>query len=510
VTDSTRLVDLAAERLGGRVLVANDEFFAPKENLLKATAPVFIEGKYTTRGKWMDGWETRRRRTPGYDWCLIRLGLAGIVRGILVDTSFFRGNYPEHCSIEACSLPTPGNPREERRRLQDQATRWNEILPRQALKGDSSNAFTISDSSRFTHLRLKIYPDGGVARLRAYGEVVPEPRYFAEEEIDLAAIRSGGQIIASSDQFFGEPLNLLMPGRGRNMADAWETKRRRGPGHDWVVIKLGAAGSIRRIEVDTAHFKGNFPDACSVEGACVDQDRSGDSEKPEPESIAWCEVLARTKLKADHRHVFAKELRNSGNVSHIRFNIYPDGGVSRLRIFGTAANWPVGSKLDWLNALPAGKARAAFLDCCGAHAWANRMAAARPFRDLRHVWETADDAANGLERRAWLEAFRHHPPIGGTKAAKSQSKAASEWSRTEQRGAAVASFEQHEALAKANRAYRRRFGYIFIVCASGKGAEEMLKILEARLANDPEKELRVAADEQRKITRLRLEKLLSA
>ena len=504
----THLVDLAAERLGGRVLVANDEFFAPKENLLKAAAPIFIEGKYTTRGKWMDGWETRRRRTPGYDWCLIRLGLAGIVRGILVDTSFFRGNYPEHCSIEACSLLTPGNPREERRLLQDQATRWTEILSRHALKGDSSNAFTISDSGRFTHLRLKIHPDGGVARLRVHGEVVPEPRYFGEGEIDLAAIRSGGQIIASSDQFFGEPLNLLMPGRGRNMADAWETKRRRGPGHDWVVIKLGAAGSIHRIEVDTAHFKGNFPDACSIEGAFIDHDRSGDGEGLE--SIAWCEVLARTKLRANRRHIFAKELCNSGNVSHIRFHIYPDGGVSRLRILGTAANRTGGSKLDWLNALPALKARAALLDCCGTRAWANRMTAARPFRDLRHALETADDALNGLERRAWLEAFRHHPPIGGTKAAKSQSNAAGKWSRSEQHGAAVASSDQHEALAKANRAYRRRFGYIFIVCASGKSAGEMLKILDARLANDPEEELRAAADEQRKITRLRLEKLLSA
>ncbi len=169
--DFTQLADLAAERLGGAVLEANDEFFAPKENLLKEPKPVFIEGKFTDRGTWMDGWETRRRRTPGYDWCHIRLGLPGILRGVVVDTSFFKGNYPEHFSLEACDLGGKPPYKNEAKRLKDAATRWIEALPQTALKGDSQNLAAIANEQRFTHVRLKIYPDGGVARLRVHGEV---------------------------------------------------------------------------------------------------------------------------------------------------------------------------------------------------------------------------------------------------------------------------------------------------------------------------------------------------
>ncbi|HEV2828053.1 MAG TPA: hypothetical protein VGW76_10670, partial [Pyrinomonadaceae bacterium] len=159
--DFTELVDLASEKLGGTVLVANDEFFAPKENLLKPEAPIFIEGKYTDLGKWMDGWETRRRRTPGYDWCIIRLGAPGKIRGVVVDTSFFRGNYPEHCSVEACTidgLPTIDE-------LSGEAVEWTQLLPQLPLAGDTQNPFAVESEQRFTHLRFKIYPDGGVARL---------------------------------------------------------------------------------------------------------------------------------------------------------------------------------------------------------------------------------------------------------------------------------------------------------------------------------------------------------
>ncbi|HEX2715238.1 MAG TPA: hypothetical protein VHM88_23920, partial [Candidatus Acidoferrales bacterium] len=161
--DFTELVDLASERLGGVVLAANDEFFAPKENLLKPAKPIFIEGKYTDAGKWMDGWETRRRRTPGFDWCLIRLGLPGILRGVIVDTAHFKGNYPEHCSLEGCTLD--GNPDAEK--LTGRETRWDEILPKSGLKGDVENRFVIETPQRSTHLRFNIFPDGGVARLRA-------------------------------------------------------------------------------------------------------------------------------------------------------------------------------------------------------------------------------------------------------------------------------------------------------------------------------------------------------
>ena len=330
--DFTELVDLASERLGGAVLVANDEFFAPKENLLKPSAPVFVEGKYTDLGKWMDGWETRRRRTPGYDWCIIRLGVPGIVRGVVVDTSFFRGNYPEHFSLEACALD--GLPTAEE--LTSEVIQWTQILPQLPLTGDTQNPFAVDGEQRFTHLRFKIYPDGGVARLRSYGEVVPDWARLKRigGDIDLAAVENGGLVLSCSDMFFGHRHNLIMPGRASNMSDGWETKRRRGPGHDWSIIKLGATGQIRRVEVDTAWFKGNFPESCSLEAtSAVDLPEENLTDL----SVAWKSVLPRTKLQAHTRHFFESEILDAGNVSHLRFNIFPDGGVSRLRAYGTLA-----------------------------------------------------------------------------------------------------------------------------------------------------------------------------
>ncbi|MGH9966248.1 MAG: allantoicase [Pyrinomonadaceae bacterium] len=328
--DFTELIDLASDKLGGAVLYANDEFFAPKENLLKASAPIFIEGKYTDLGKWMDGWESRRRRTPGFDWCIIRLGLPGIIRGVVVDTSHFKGNYPEQCSIEAASLD--GYPDEEQ--LLSDSVQWSEILPKSDLKGDSQNPFEIKNNRRVTHVRFKIYPDGGVARLRAYGEVVPDWNRLKRigGELDLAAVENGGLVLSCSDMFFGHRHNLIMPGRAANMSDGWETKRRRGPGHDWVIIKLGAPGQIRRLEVDTSFFKGNFPESCSLE-AC---NAAGlDLEALSEPGVTWKSVLPRTKLQAHTRRIFENEILDAGTVSHVRFNIFPDGGVSRLRVYGS-------------------------------------------------------------------------------------------------------------------------------------------------------------------------------
>lgn len=328
--DFTELIDLAAEKLGGAVLYANDDFFAPKENLLKASAPIWAEGKYTDLGKWMDGWESRRRRTPGFDWCIIRLGLPGRIRGVVVDTSFFRGNYPEQCSLEACTLD--GHPDVDQ--LTAENVEWVEILPTSNLAGDSQNPFAIESDQRFTHLRFKIYPDGGVARLRVYGEVAPDWERLKRigGEIDLAAVENGGLVLSCSDMFFGHRHNLIMPGRASNMSDGWETKRRRGPGHDWVIIQLATPGHIKRLEVDTSYFKGNFPESCSLEAlnaSAVPVDDLTDL------SVAWGSVLPRTKLLAHTRHYFERELLDAGTVSHVRFNIFPDGGVSRLRIYGT-------------------------------------------------------------------------------------------------------------------------------------------------------------------------------
>lgn len=328
--DFTELIDLASEKLGGAVLFANDEFFAPKENLLKLSAPIFIEGKYTDLGKWMDGWESRRRRSPRldetFDWCIVRLGLSGIIHGVVVDTSFFRGNFPSHCSIEVCTID--GQPDVEKL----MSAEWIEILPVSELEGDSHNRFSINFPQRVTHLRLKIYPDGGVARLRVFGEVVPdwEALRRRNSEIDLAAAEHGGAVLTVSDMFFGHKHNLIMPGNAQDMSDGWETKRRRGIGFDWCVIKLGNAGTIKRVEVDTSHFKGNYPESCSIEVGNLSDDANLDS-------IVWQELLPNSKLQAHTRHVFVDELKDLGEVTHVRFNIYPDGGVSRLRLFGRIA-----------------------------------------------------------------------------------------------------------------------------------------------------------------------------
>ncbi len=325
-TGFTGLVDLAAERLGGSVLAANDEFFAPKESLVLAAAPVWKEGEYTERGKWMDGWETRRRRSPGHDWAIVRLGMPGVVRGVVVDTAFFTGNYPEHCSVDACALPGMPSVQELL------ACEWTEVLSRSPLRGDSANPFPIEHGERVTHLRLNIYPDGGVARLRVHGEVQPDwTRLRLRGEVDLAAMENGGFVVSCSDMFYGNRQNLVLPGRSTHMGDGWETRRRRGPGNDWSIVRLAVPGALHRIELDTDHFKGNAPGSCTIEGTAA----PGAS----PEELAgtgreWIPILPDTPLQPHARHVWDDELAAHPQVTHVRLNIYPDGGVARLRLFG--------------------------------------------------------------------------------------------------------------------------------------------------------------------------------
>jgi allantoicase len=505
--DFAQLADLASERLGGRVLEANDDFFAPKENLLKESNPIFIEGKYTDRGKWMDGWETRRSRTPGHDWCIIRLGLPGVIRGIVVDTSFFTGNYPERFSLEGCDLGERHPYNSEKSRMRSEKTKWIQIFPETSLNGDSRNLFAVERGARFTHLRLKIYPDGGVARLRVHGEAVPGPGLLSRGEINLVAVENGGSVVVSSDQFYGAPRNLLMPYRAKNMGDGWETKRRRGPGHDWVVLKLGVPGTIHRVEVDTAHFKGNYPDSCALQAASV---KNSPVDASNGSSLNWEQLLPNTKLKPNHRHVFTK-VQHPGVATHVRLQIFPDGGVSRLRLFGRAQILVDRTKsLERFNRLPRQRVLRALLDCCGSKKWAQQVAARRPFAGEEELFAAADKIWSALSREDWFEAFLHHPPIGETRAKAKQSATASRWSAKEQSSAKKAAPEVLEALAAQNRAYAKRFGYVFLICATGKTSEDILNALRHRLPNDPDAELHIAAEEQRKITRLRLEKLLES
>ena len=470
-------LDLASERLGGSVLYANDDFFAEKENLLKPSQPVWKEHEYTDRGKWMDGWESRRKRVPGHDFAIVRLGLRGVVRSVVVDTSFFRGNFPESCSIEGTSARGDA-PVEDLL-----AAEWRELLPRSPLQGDHQNVFPVSFPDAVTHVRLNIFPDGGVARLRVLGEVVPEWRLAGGlgNEIDLAAAENGAQVLTCSDMFFGPKHNLIMPGRAHNMSDGWETKRRRGPGHDWVIVKLATEGTLRRIEVDTNHFKGNYPDTCSIDG-------SSDGEH-------WTALLPRTKLQAHTRHYFIDELLGDGPFTHLRVNVYPDGGISRLRVWGLATtNGRRAAAVQRVNSLFDTRE---LLKVCASPKWADAMMSARPFAS----WDAMAAHARGIELTddEWLAAFAAHPRIGDRKPG---------WSSQEQAGTRGASDETLRALADGNRAYEERFGFVYLICATGKSADEMLATLRTRIGNDRKTEIRNAAEEHRKITELRLEKLV--
>lgn len=322
-TAFTDLIDLASERLGGAVVAANDEFFAPKEGLLKPGKAEWREGLYTERGKWMDGWETRRRRTPGHDWAIVRLGAPGLVRGVVIDTSFFTGNYPEQASIDACALGDNASVEG----ITSGAVHWDSLLSQSDLKGNAINEFEIKDQRRrVTHLRLNIFPDGGVARLRVYGEVVPDADVFSREA-DLAAMENGAFVESCSDMHYGHRQNLILPGRSTHMGDGWETKRRRGPGHDWSIIRLARRGTIARIELDTDHFKGNAPGRCMLEYA-----DAGDGEF-KADKADWKEMMPETPLEPHMRHKWYEF--DSQPATHVRLNIYPDGGVARLRLFGT-------------------------------------------------------------------------------------------------------------------------------------------------------------------------------
>lgn len=324
------LTDLASERNGGKAIKASDEFFAEKENLLKEGRGIFIPGKFTERGKWMDGWESRRKRGPGFDWCIIKLGTEGIIKGLDIDTNHFLGNHPPYASVEACRIVDKDI---NNKMSLSGKIKWTEILPKSPLDPGTQNLFAISSKEKWTHIKLNIYPDGGVARFRVYGNVIKDLKTFGKKGklIDLVALMNGGKVLVCNDMFFGSKDNLISPGRSKNMGDGWETKRKRIPGHDWCILKLAETGIIKKIIVDTNFFKGNFPESCIIEG-CFEPEAEDDSLTGN--NIKWKTLLPKSKLKGHHLNSFIKEVQNSGPVTHIRLNIYPDGGVSRLRLFG--------------------------------------------------------------------------------------------------------------------------------------------------------------------------------
>lgn len=491
-------VDLARSDLGGKALACSDDFFAGVENLIRAEEPVFDPNAYTERGKEMDGWESRRRRTPGHDWAIVKLGVVGEIRGVDIHTAFFLGNHPPYGSLEACNVPEDTSV--EVLRTQ---TEWTEIVPTMPLQRGSHNLQAVSVVGVWSHVRLRMYPDGGVARLRVYG--TPQPPVTAGEVTDVACITHGGRAIACSDMFFSPMNNLILPTKAPNMGGGWETRRSRPPGMDWIVVELGQPSMLQNIVVDTAFFKGNFPDTVAIDGLYWPKAPTHEVAQSED----WREIVPQFPTRADAKH--SRAVQDAGPFTHVRLRIYPDGGVSRMRVMGRpTSQTPADSdaRLQWLNSLPASACVSVLQRCCGALRWATQMAAARPFTSWTHlhgvarwIWWRLDDAD-------WQEAFTHHPEIGANRDALRQKFAqTANWSAAEQSGVQGADEAVLSDLVLKNAEYKDRFGYIFIVCATGLRAEEMRDRLCARLPNAPANEIRIAAGEQAKITALRLNKL---
>ena len=491
-------VDLATEAVGGRVLACSDDFFAEKENLLKDTPAVFDPEAFTERGKLMDGWESRRKRVPGNDWCILRLGVAGVLRGFDIDTSHFLGNHPPFSRVEGLTAADDATGVELAQR-QD----WVTLLGEVPLKAGSHNLFAAGTFCRVTHLRVWMFPDGGIARLRAYGE--PQPALVAREELDLAALTNGGRAIAASDMFFGHKDSLVAPGRAVNMGGGWETRRRRDAGNDWIVVRLAGRGRLLRVVADTHHFKGNFPDRLSLHGL----DDAGASAFRIERRADWVTVFGETKAQADAVHEFSgAQLESSGPFTHLRLSVHPCGGVSRLRAWGVLEATPSCDLPGILDAMSAPDRRDALLRCCGSEAWAVGVLAGWPYPDRTALLLAADEVWWTLAPEDWAEAFDHHPRIGADpEALRRRFAATAGWAGSEQAGVQGADEATLTALAAGNLAYEQRFGRVFLICATGLTAAQMLAALRRRLGNTIESERLVAAGEQAKITRLRLLKL---
>ncbi|SDE27675.1 allantoicase [Paraburkholderia lycopersici] len=314
-----RGINLADPRLGAAAVQTSDDFFAPMARMLNPEPAVFIPGKYDDNGKWMDGWESRRKRVSGYDFCIVKLGVPAVLAGVDIDTSHFTGNYPPAASLQACvssgSIP-PEN------------TAWTEVLPSVALQGNAHHYHAIDTrGAAFTHVRLNIYPDGGVARLRVYGR--PQPELKTGTPIDLASAMNGARVVAANNQHFGLASNMLLPTEAANIGEGWETRRRREPGNDWCIIELAKPGQLTGAVVNTAHFKGNFAERCSLQGAFVE---GGTDESLITQAMFWPTLLPEQRLRMDHAHTF--DLNATPVITHVRFNIFPDGGVSRLKLIG--------------------------------------------------------------------------------------------------------------------------------------------------------------------------------
>ena len=473
--------DLAGERLRGYVLAASDESVASRANLLKSEP-----------ANPKSGWVTRRRRDDDHDWAIVRLGVPGTIEEIVVDTTHFAGNYPPEVSLEGCVAPHNAH--------QDELTEWTEIVCRSTLNGDTENSFKVHHPYRFTHIRLNIYPDGGVARLRVYGRPVPNwmaPGFRHATGLDLAAAVNGGHVYAASNMQYGDRQNLIMPIEPDTRSDVWGTRRRREAGHDWAVVRLVGPGEVRAVTLDSAHVTHECPGKASLEASCAS----------DPGEDDWFELLPPQAMLPHTEHQFSEELAGNSEVLWVRLNLFPDGGMARLRVWGELADHGLQeARLLYLNSSDPSKLRELFKQVCHSDVWVENMLSASPFSSVSDFLEKGSSSWAPCTEKDWIQALDGHPRIG--QKAKG-SDLASKWSRGEQ-SAAKSDEDVRARLLEAQERYYEKFGFIFLICASGRGSEEILRAVEERLPRSKVQELQTVAEEQAKIIRLRLEKLLKS
>ena len=319
---SGKMINLADPKIGSKVIFRTDEFFAPAHRILKTDNPIFKEGLFDKHGKWMDGWETRRRRSKGYDYLILKLGKPGRIFNVDIDTTHFNGNQPTYASVDGCFSKNKPN----------KNTKWFTVFSKKKLGPNKNHNFASKNRSIFNYIRLNIFPDGGVARIRLYGKINMENINLNKKNINLTSVLNGASIIGCNNEHFGRAENIIAPGKAKNMGDGWETRRSRGKNFDWLIIKFGKSGLIKKLEIDTHHFKGNYPDTCSIQTAYIAKNVSNNFIVRN--SKKWKYILNKSKLSANKKHVFKKFLLRRNKENLLRINIYPDGGISRIRAFG--------------------------------------------------------------------------------------------------------------------------------------------------------------------------------
>jgi len=316
------MINLADPRIGSKIIFKTDDFFAAAHRILNIDDPVFKDGLFDKHGKWMDGWESRRRRSKGFDYLILKLGKPGKIFDIDIDTTHFNGNQPTHASVEGCFSRSKPNKK----------TKWTHLLGKKKLGPNKNHSFKSQNKSVFNYIKLNIFPDGGVARLRLYGKIEMEKSIFSNNNINLTSVLNGASIVGCNNEHFGRAENVIAPGKGKNMGDGWETRRSRGKNYDWLIIKFGKPGLIKKLEVDTHHFKGNYPDTCSIQTANISKNLS--NKLIANNSKNWKFILKKSKLSANKKHIFKKFLVKRDKENYLRINIHPDGGISRIRAFG--------------------------------------------------------------------------------------------------------------------------------------------------------------------------------